>query len=273
MILALIAAASAAAQPAPVTPQSTPPDRSILRDASRAIQGGRLEEAKLLIARAITQGSRGDPIERLTADLAFASGNYEQALAAYQHLAASSDHVVADCEKGATAALEIGRIEDAKPLVECAVASANASWQAWNARGVLADLTQDWATADQSYAHAHQLDPKEARIINNQGWSKLLRGDWAAAVPFFEQAASLDKTSQRIANNLELAREALASDLPQRRHGESDRDWAARLNDAGVAAELLGDRKRAVAAFTQALDASPVWYDRASNNLKAVSQN
>ena len=29
-----------------------------------------------------------------------------------------------------------------------------------------------------------------------------------------------------------------------------------RLNDAGVAAELLGDRTRAVAAFTQALDAT-----------------
>jgi hypothetical protein len=46
-----------------------------------------------------------------------------------------------------------------------------------------------------------------------------------------------------------------------------------RLNDAGVAAQLLGDRKRAIAAFTQALDASPVWYDRASNNLKQLSQN
>ena len=61
---------------------------------------------------------------------------------------------------------------------------------------------------------------------------------------------------------------ALAADLPQRRAGESDRDWAVRLNDAGVAAELLGDRQRAVAAFTQALDASPMWYGRASNNLQ-----
>jgi hypothetical protein len=44
------------------------------------------------------------------------------------------------------------------------------------------------------------------------------------------------------------------------------------LNDAGVAAEMLGQKKRAVAAFTQALDASPIWYDRASNNLKALGE-
>ena len=128
-----------------------------------------------------------------------------------------------------------------------------------------------WPT--KSYARAHQLAPDEARVINNQGWSKLLRGEWAAAIPFLEQAASLDSKSERIANNLELAKAALAADLPRRRAGEPDQDWAARLNDAGVAAELLGDTKRAVAAFTQALEASPVWYDRASNNLKALSQN
>ena len=92
-------------------------------------------------------------------------------------------------------------------------------------------------------------------------------------MPLFQQAATLDPKSDRIANNLELAQAALAADLPQRRSGESDREWAVRLNDAGVAAELLGDRQRAVAAFTQALDASPTWYGRASNNLQVLSQN
>jgi tetratricopeptide (TPR) repeat protein len=269
MIAGLLAAASVAAQ----TPPAQPIERSVFQDASHAIEAGRLKEAKLLIARAVSQGARGAPIERLTADLAFASRKYVEACSAYQRLAQSPDKQPGDCEKGAIAALEIGRTADAKPLSECAVASPDASWRAWNARGVLADFEQDWTQADKSYARAHQLAPDEARVINNQGWSKLLRGDWADAVPFFELAATLDSGSRRIVNNLELAKAALAADLPQRRAGESDRAWSVRLNDAGVAAELLGDRKRAVAAFTQALDASPVWYDRASNNLKQLSQN
>lgn len=269
MIVSFLAAATLAGQ----SPPAAPPDPSILKDAAQAIEGGRLVEAKLIIARAISLGFRGDPVERLTGDLDFASGKYLQAMIAYQHLAASSSKQPGDCEKGAISALQIGRIADAEPLVECAVAAENASWRAWNARGVLADFEKEWATADESYARAQKLDPDNARVINNQGWSMLMRGDWAAAVPLFERAVALDGKTGRIADNLELAKAALAADLPKRRAGESDHDWAARLNDAGVAARMLGQEKRAVAAFTQALDASPIWYDRASNNLKAVTQN
>ncbi len=269
MILVLVAAASAAIQPAP----ALAPDPGLLRDAARSIEGGRLEEARLIIARAITQGARGPAVERLTADLDFASGKYVEALTGYQDLARSADKQTSDCERGAISALKTGRVDDAKPLVACAIGVDHPSWRAWNAMGVLADFTGDWADADEAYARAHAAAPREARIVNNEGWSKLLRGDWAAAVPYFEEAVALDAKNERIANNLELAKAALAADLPRRQAGESDESWAARLNDAGVAAELLGDRKRAVAAFTQALDADPTWYDRASNNLRALSQN
>jgi tetratricopeptide (TPR) repeat protein len=269
MIVSLLAAASVASQ----SPPAAPVDASLLKDAAQAIQAGRLVEAKLIIARAISLGSRGDPVERLTADLAFASGNYLQAMVAYRHLVVSSSKQPGDCEKGAISALELGRIADAEPLVDGAVASGESSWRAWNARGVLADFKQDWPMADEAYARARELDPQNARVINNQGWSMLLRGDWASAIPLFEQAVALDGTARRIADNLELARAALAADLPKRRVSESNGDWAARLNDAGVAAEMLGQKKRAVAAFTQALDASPIWYDRASNNLKALGEN
>jgi Flp pilus assembly protein TadD len=269
MIVGLLAAASLASQ----SPPAAPIDASVLKDAARAIDAGRLVEARLIIVRAISLGFRGDPVERLTADLNFASGKYLEAMVAYQHLAASQTKHPGDCERGAISALHIGRIADAGPLVDCAVASQDASWRAWNARGVLADFKQDWATADESYGRARKLDPHNARVISNQGWSLLLRGDWAGAIPLFEQAVEIDPKSSRVVNNLELAKAALAADLPRRRAGESDRDWAARLNDAGVAAEMLGQTKRAVAAFTQALDVSAIWYDRASNNLKTLSQN
>jgi Flp pilus assembly protein TadD len=269
MILSLLAASIlAAAAPVPALP-----DPSLLKDASRAIDAGRLQEAKLLIARAVSAGAKGVPVDRVVAKLAFASHKYQEALSGYQRLAASPQKQPSDCENGAIAALELGKPEDAKPLVDCAVAPSHVSWRAWNARGVLADFNQDWASADESYSRAHQLAPEEARIVNNQGWSMLLRGNWAAAIPLFEEAVELDNKSARIADNLELAKAALAADLPQRRAGESERDWAVRLNDAGVAAALLGEKQRAVAAFSQALDASPVWYDRASNNLKALSGN
>lgn len=269
----MIALLLLAAAPTPVAPPAPKPNPYLLRDAGHAIDAGRLDQAKLMIAQAVAAGYRGEPIQHLTADLAFASHNYEEALAGYKALASLSPRPPLVCERGAISALQVGRVADAQSLADCAVAAAKPSWRAWNARGVAADLVRDWASADQSYANARELAPQEAEVINNQGWSRLLRGDWPAALPLFEKAAALDPGSQRIANNVELARVALGASLPKQRPGESAHDWAERLNDAGVAAQLLGDKKRALAAFTQALEASPTWYQRASDNLQTVSTN
>ena len=77
----------------------------------------------------------------------------------------------------------------------------------------------------------------------------------------------IDPKSARIAANLELARAAVSEELPQRRSGESEVDWAARLNDAGVIARVQGNKRKAVAAFTQAIQARSQYYTRAANNL------
>jgi tetratricopeptide (TPR) repeat protein len=114
------------------------------------------------------------------------------------------------------------------------------------------------------------MAPTSAEVANNSGWSLLLRGRWENAIEPLEIAARLNPSSKRIADNLELARAALADALPKRRSAESAADWAARLNDAGVVARLRGDRKRAVAAFAQAIEARTGWFERAANNLAAL---
>lgn len=267
MIAFLLLLASTAA---PAAPPAI--DKSYLSDAAHAIDQGRLEQARLMISRAIGAGMTGAAVDNLVADLSFASGKFEDALSEYKGLAAAGHRDQRVCERATLSALELGRVEDARPFADCATAPPTAGWRAWNARGVIADMSQDWKAADHFYARAHQLAPARAEVINNQGWSLVLRGQWAAAVPYFNEAVKLDPDSRRMADNLDLAQTALAADLPARRAGESSSSWAARLNDAGVAAKLLGDRNRAVAAFTQALYASDQWYARAANNLAIAAK-
>lgn len=268
----MISALLLALAPVPVAANPTPAaGPAFLRDAADAITAGRYEQARLMIAKAMTRGTTGSAIDRLTADLAFATGQYDQALAEYRQLAPSFPGDALLCERAMIAALKTGRVDDAQSFADCATSAPGATWRAWNARGVLADLKHDWASADEAYEQAVRLAPDEAALANNRGWSRILRGDWHLARDHFEKARELDPKSARIANNLELARAALATELPRRNDGESDRSWAERLNDAGVAAHLLGDRKRAIAAFTQALEASDSWYSLAANNLDAAS--
>lgn len=263
-LLAAVAAPPAAAAVAPAT-QHAP-----LAEARHAILVGRLDQARLMIARAIAAGSKGPAVDRLLADLAYSSGRMPEAAARYAALAASGNADLFILERAGLAALQAGDLAAATGWIEKATAMPDASWRAWNALGVLADYRQDYAQADRGYARAAELAPNEAQVANNMGWSLLVRGEWDAAAAALERAHGLDPASTRIANNLELARAALAEDLPARKPGESDEDWAARLNDAGVIAQARGDTSRAIAAFTQAIEMRSTWYERAANNLKRV---
>ena len=262
--LALAAAVATAPPVAPAMPS--------LAEAAHALQAGRLDQARIMIGKAVAAGAPGQEVGRLVADLAYASGKNEEALSRYQLLlAANVSNSEGIAERAGIAALKLGRIDDALALLTRATKSPDATWRAWNARGVIADLRADWATADEAYAHAATLAPDRPELANNRGWSQLIRGNWSAAIPHLERAVALGSSSIRCANNLELARAALSEGLPERRPSESAHDWAKRLNDAGVAAELSGDRIKAVAAFAQALEASETWYARAANNLAAVT--
>ena len=241
-----------------------------LGDTVQALQSGRLQQARIMLDAAVKAGAQGEEVDRLLAELAFRSGDYASALDRYQKLAALHPQEPLTLERAGIAAVHVGDLDRATAALNAATQLPGAGWRAWSARGAVADFRRDWAGADLAYDHAMQLAPERAEVLNNRGWSLMLRGQWAEALPLLERAGSLDPKSRRITDNLELAKAALAEDLPRRQPGESDADWAARLNDAGVLAAAGGDRKRAIAAFAQALEASSSWFARAANNLAIV---
>jgi len=244
-----------------------------LDEAAHALAAGRPEQARQMIAVAVEQGASGPQVDRLLADLAFVREDWPRAVAGYEALLLPSPNDPHLLENAGIAALHADELGKANAYLAKATARGNAGWRAWNARGVVADRQHDWATADRAYSRAALLAPKNAKVLNNRGWSLLLRGEWGAAVDPLARAAKLAPADRRIAANLDLARSAVAASLPARRSGESGEDYADRLNDAGVTALRQGDRARAVAAFAQALDASDHWFARAANNLAVVESS
>lgn len=270
MILGL-ALSLALADPAPDQPaavaQPAAESQVSLADAGQAIAAGRLDQARQILGVALAAGVKGEPVDRLLADLAYASADYHQALQIYKALLANHPNELLLLERAGISALRLGRLAEATSLLDRATWQASAGWRAWNARGVAADRQSRWDEADAAYARALEIDGARAEVHNNVGWSMMLRGRWAEALASFERAASLTPRPPRLANNLELARAAVAAELPNRLAGESDESFAARLNDVGVVAAAAGQDSKAQAAFAQAIEVRSRWYARAAENL------
>jgi Flp pilus assembly protein TadD len=267
-----LALALALADPAPPMPRQTAaPTPSIsLSEAGRAIAAGRFDQARAMLGMAVAAGAKGEAVDRLLADLAFAGGEDDHALLFYKALLTDHPDEELLLERAGIAALRLGHAAEATALLDRATREAGAGWRAWNARGASADQQGRWDEADAAYARAAALDSTRAEVPNNQGWSMMLRGRWTEALSCFNRAAAIDPKLPRLANNLELVRAAVGADLPARMLGESDEAYAARLNDAGVVAAAGGQTKRAEAAFAQAIELRSRWYARAADNLAAL---
>ncbi|WP_249144923.1 tetratricopeptide repeat protein [Bradyrhizobium sp. AUGA SZCCT0274] len=75
---------------------------------------------------------------------------------------------------------------------------------AWMGLAASYDRLRRFDLADQAYAQATKLGGETVQLLNDQGYSYMLRGNLNAARRKFERAYSLDPTNAVIINNLEL---------------------------------------------------------------------
>jgi len=75
---------------------------------------------------------------------------------------------------------------------------------AWSGLAASYDRIRRFDLADQAYAQVIRLGGVTVEVLNNQGYSYMLRGNLTAARRKFDQAYSLDPANPVVANNLEL---------------------------------------------------------------------
>ena len=75
---------------------------------------------------------------------------------------------------------------------------------AWIGLAASYDRLRRFDLADQAYLQAIRLGGETVQVLNDQGYSYMIRGNLSAARRKFEKAYSLDPTNPVIINNLEL---------------------------------------------------------------------
>lgn len=75
---------------------------------------------------------------------------------------------------------------------------------AWVGLAASYDRLRRFDLADQAYRQAIRLGGETPQVLNDQGYSYMLRGDLAGARKKFQKAYALDPTNPTIVNNLQL---------------------------------------------------------------------
>jgi Flp pilus assembly protein TadD len=223
-----------------------------------------------MLERNREEGTPAEGQGKMEADLLMAEHRFSEAFDRYLGLIRETPDDAHLLTGAGLAALRMGDKAAAAQHLRRAVALKGVDWTAWNALGVLSDGRGAWAESAMAYDKALALAPDKAAIWNNRGYSLLLQRRAPEAVAALDRAAAIDPTSRRIAVNRQMAR-GMAGFYPRARGvNESSRDWATRLNNAGYAAWLAGDRPAARSLLARAVEASEVHYGRALANLVLV---
>lgn len=274
----ILTAASAPALPghaAPFWKRSAPPAAAVrderLEPIQRAIEEGRLVDAGQLIDQQALGGGVTPRLKLLTGELGLARGQYDAALDEFRAAAAEPDLVNRARQGEALALANLGRADDALPLLKQVVAADPSAWRAWNALGAMYDRTSAWAQAEAAYQHAMDAAPSAAAPFNNRGYSYLLQGRLDLATADFVTALQKKPDLAEARANLRLAL-ALRGDYERATDGVSNSERAALLNNAGLAAGARGDFGSAESLLQRAMSTKGEFYPRASENLTLIHE-
>lgn len=235
--------------------------------------------------RSLIQGKPGEALAQYQQLLAIDPSNAEAKLGVGEALLALNESekareafssLASDPALGARALQGRGLSELAQNHVDEAAVDLNSAvgadpklWRAWNGLGLIHDLKHEWVPARAAYEKALPNAPKTGILHNNIGFSLLVQKNYAAATEEFQAALHEAPDLETAKNNLRLAlafqgryREALEE--------VSKGERAAQLNNVGYVALLRKDYSTAESYLSQAMEASPSYYDTAAQNLSRL---
>jgi Tfp pilus assembly protein PilF len=236
--------------------------------ADRALQQGDIDLALYMYVRAYDMDRDNTHALTRIGEIHESRGNNR--LATQSYLAALRTDEANDVvlESLGLMYLQVKRYDEAEALLRRAVLANPTAWRAHNGIGIIADLDGQHEIARQAYDVALDVNPNDASILNNRGYSLYLSAEYEAAAEDF--VASATQGENRAWLNLGLVR------ARQQRYSEAvrmmDRAVAIEVayNDVGYIAMRQGDLMVAANYFQKALDISPRYFEEAERNLNEV---
>lgn len=165
-----------------------------------------------------------------------------------------------------------GKLAESEKALTKAVTLTPSSWQAHNLLGLLYDQEKRHTDAITSYHTALTYRPREPSVLNNLGLAYALSGNYDSAIDAYEQAVAAGSHSPKLYNNLGIAYVQRRRYVDALNTFKKATDEPRAYNNLGVALLGIGSSKKAIVCFERAIELSPQYYEKASENLRIARQ-
>jgi Flp pilus assembly protein TadD len=196
----------------------------------------------------------------------------DEALKEFQEILKHDAKYALGYEGTGQALLKMHKYTEAEQHFRYALALDATLWQCHNFLGMVYDRQKRFDEAITEYQAAIAIKPDQSFLYNNLGVSYLYKGDYDLAVWAFTEALKDESTQRKVYNNLGAALAKLGRYDQALEAFKSGGDEAKAYNNLGVI--YLGEKRyrEAATAFEKAVQLSPSYYLKASENLKLARQ-
>jgi len=239
--------------------------------AEEALNEGQSENALFYYIKTLQFNNKNIQALEHIASIHSRNKHPELALKIYQDILAIDSKNLFANENMGLYLLANGQIAKAKEHLTAAVNHSKGSWKAHNGLGVISDLASNSSEAITHYQAALAIQPAGPMILNNLGYSYYLSGDKVKAKYYFNQALSFDNKNNRAIHNLALI------DIKNGNFANATALFNRIMpiyesyNNIGYICMLNGQYDEADEYLNRAIDASPVYFPKAEENLKSLS--
>jgi Flp pilus assembly protein TadD len=239
-------------------------------EVQAALDEQRFVDAGRMIDKAVLSGAKDPQFQLFAAELDLARGRYDSALKRLKAMGEPGAYKGRMTQDRGLALSMLGRSDEAFATLKQAIIEDAGAWRAWSALGGEYDRRRDWKNAEDAYDKALAASPRNALVLNNRGFSRVLQNRLDEGIA--DLVAALERKPDLTAarTNLRLAM-ALKGDYDRALAAGPQEDKAALFNNVGYAALLRGDQVRAQEFFSKAIAARGEFYGRASTNLEMAA--
>ncbi|UVT20570.1 MAG: tetratricopeptide repeat protein [Nitrospira sp.] len=199
-------------------------------------------------------------------------GLLDQALTQFQDLQTREPNSAQVYEGVGQIYLRQGKLAESEKALTKAIMLDPSSWQSHNLLGLLYDQKKLHIDAITSYHAALIYRPREPSVLNNLGLAYALSGNYESAIEAYEQAIAAGSNSAKLFNNLGIAYTHRRRFVDALNTFKKATDEPRAYNNLGVALLGVGHTKKAVVCFEKAIELSPQYYEKASENLRLARQ-